>query len=60
MDYSGAVVEKAAHVLAQGLALLLLHHGQVHESTRASHGAREVAVELLLELVPLFDRVLLE
>jgi hypothetical protein len=29
-------------------------------STRASHGAREVAGELLLELVPLVDRVLLK
>jgi hypothetical protein len=29
-------------------------------STRASHGAREVAGGLLLELVPLVDRVLLE
>jgi hypothetical protein len=29
-------------------------------STRASHGARKVAGELLLELVPLVDRVLVE
>jgi hypothetical protein len=27
IDYSGALVEKAPHVLAQGFALLLLHHG---------------------------------
>jgi hypothetical protein len=38
--------------------LFLLHHCQVHASTRASHGAREVAGELILELVPLVDRVL--
>jgi hypothetical protein len=44
----------------KGLALFLLHHGQVHASTRASHGAREIAGELLLELVPLVDRLLLE
>jgi hypothetical protein len=60
IDYSGALVEKAPHVLTQGLALFLLHHGQVHAITRASHGAREVAGELLLELVPLVDLVLLE
>jgi hypothetical protein len=60
IDYSGALVEEAPHVFAQGLALFLLHHGQVHASTRASHGAREFAAELLLELVPLVDRVLLE
>jgi hypothetical protein len=60
IDYSGALVEKAPHVLTQGLAPFLLHHGQVHASTRASHGAREVAGELLLELVPLVDRVLVE
>jgi hypothetical protein len=44
----------------QGLALFLLHHSQVHVSTRASHGAREVAGELFLELIPLVDRVLLK
>jgi hypothetical protein len=55
IDYSGALVEKAPHVLAQGLALFVLHHSQVHASTRASHGAREVAGELFLELVPLVD-----
>jgi hypothetical protein len=60
IGYSGALVEKAPHVLAQGLALFLLHHGQVHASTRESHCAREVASELLLELVPLVDRVLLK
>jgi hypothetical protein len=58
IDYSGALVKKAPHVLPQGLALFLLHHGQVHASTRASRGAREVAGELLLELIPLVDRVL--
>jgi hypothetical protein len=55
INYSGALVEKAPHVLTQSLALFMLHHGQVHASTRASHGAREVAGELLLELVPLVD-----
>jgi hypothetical protein len=55
IDYNGALVEKASRVLAQGLALFLLHHGQVHASTRASHGACEVAGELLFELVPLVD-----
>jgi hypothetical protein len=33
INYCGALVEEAAHVLAKGLALLLLHHGQVHAST---------------------------
>jgi hypothetical protein len=60
IDCGGALVEKAPHVLAQGLALFMFHHGQVHASTRASHGACKVAGELLLELVPLVDRVLLE
>jgi hypothetical protein len=55
IDYSGALVEKVPRVLTQGLALFLLHHGQIHVSTRASHGAREVAGELVLELVPLVD-----
>jgi hypothetical protein len=27
IDYSGVLVEKVLHVLAQGLALFLLHHG---------------------------------
>jgi hypothetical protein len=27
IDYSGALVEKALHVLAQSFALFLLHHG---------------------------------
>jgi hypothetical protein len=40
--------------------LFLLHHGQVHASTRAAHGTREVAGELLLQLVPLVDRVLVQ
>jgi hypothetical protein len=26
------------HVLAEGLALFLLDHGQVHVSTRSAHG----------------------
>jgi CRISPR/Cas system-associated protein Csm6 len=60
IDYGGALVEEAPHVLAKGLALYLLHHCQVHASTRATHGAREVAGELFLKLVPLVDRVLLE
>jgi hypothetical protein len=38
----------------------MLHHCHVHASTRASHGAREVAGELILELVPLVNRVLVE
>jgi hypothetical protein len=40
--------------------LLLLDHRQIHVSTRACHGAREVAGELGLQLVPLVDRVLVE
>jgi hypothetical protein len=60
IDYGSALVEKASHVLAQGLTLFLLHHSQVHASTRASHGARKVSGELILELVPLVDRVLVE
>jgi hypothetical protein len=42
------------------LSQFLLHYGQVHASTRASHGARKVAGEVLLELVPLVNRVLLK
>jgi hypothetical protein len=60
IDYSGALVEEASHLLVYGLALFLLHHSQVHASTRAPHGAREVAGELFLELVPLVDRVFLK
>jgi hypothetical protein len=60
IDYGGALVEDAPHVLAKGLALFLLHHCQVHASTRVAHSAREVAGELFLQLVPLVDRVLLE
>jgi hypothetical protein len=60
VDYGGALVEEAAHVLAEGLALFLLHHSQVLASTRSAHGAREVAGELLLRLVPLVDRVLVQ
>jgi hypothetical protein len=60
IDYCGTLVEEAPHVLAKGLALFLLHHGQVHASTRAADSAREVAGELLLQLVPLVDRVLLK
>jgi hypothetical protein len=37
--------------------LFLLHHSQVHASTRSTHSAREVAGELLLQMVPLVDRV---
>jgi hypothetical protein len=40
--------------------LFLLHHGKVHASARSAHGAREVAGELLLQLVPLVDRVLVQ
>jgi hypothetical protein len=47
-------------IKGKGLALFLLHHSQVHASTRAPHGTCEVAGELFLELVPLVDRVLLE
>jgi hypothetical protein len=43
VDYCGALDEEAPHVVVKGLALFLLHHGQVHASTRAAHGAREVA-----------------
>jgi hypothetical protein len=46
------------HVLAKGLAVFLFQHCQVHASTQATHSAREVAGELVLELVPLVDRVL--
>jgi hypothetical protein len=53
VDYDGALVEEAPHVLAKGLTLFLLHHSQVHASTRATHSAREVAGELFLKLVPL-------
>jgi hypothetical protein len=60
VDYGGALVKETLHVLAKGLALFLLHHCQVHASTRATHSAREVAGELFLKLVPLVDRVLLE
>jgi hypothetical protein len=60
VDYGGALVEEAPHVLTKGLALFLLHHCQVHASTRAAHSAREVAGELILELVLLVDRVLLK
>jgi hypothetical protein len=48
VDYGGTLVEEAPHVLAKGLALFLLHHSQVHASTRSAHSAREVAGELLL------------
>jgi hypothetical protein len=60
VDYGGVLVEEAAHVLAEGLALFLLDHGQVHASTRSAHGAHKVAGELLLQLVPLVDRVLVQ
>jgi hypothetical protein len=40
--------------------LFLLDHGQVHASTRSAHGVCEVAGELLLQLVPLVDRVLVQ
>jgi hypothetical protein len=36
VDYGSALVEEAAHVLAEGLTLFLLDHGQVHASTRAA------------------------
>jgi hypothetical protein len=60
VDYIGALVEEAAHVFAEVLALFLLLHSQVHVSTRSAHGTREVAGELLLQLVPLVDRVLVQ
>jgi hypothetical protein len=60
VDYGGALVGEASHVLAKGLALFLLHHIQVHASTRSAHSAREVAGELLLHLVPLVYRVLVQ
>jgi hypothetical protein len=40
--------------------LFLLHHSQVHASTRSTHSTREVVGELLLQLVPLVDRVLIQ
>jgi hypothetical protein len=40
--------------------LFLLDLGQVHASTRSAHGAREVSCELLLQLVPLVDRLLIQ
>jgi hypothetical protein len=40
--------------------LLLLDHHQVYVSTRAPHGACEVASELHLQLVPVVDRVFVE
>jgi hypothetical protein len=56
-----ARLSKKRHMfLRMGLALFLLHHCQVHASTRASHSAREVASELILELVQLVDQVLIE
>jgi hypothetical protein len=58
VDYGSVLVEEATHVLAEGLALFLLDHGQVHASTRSTHGACEVDGELPLQLVPLVDRVL--
>jgi hypothetical protein len=60
VDYGGALVEEAPHVFAKGLALFLLHHSQVHASTREAHGAHKVLGELLLQLVPLVDRVIFE
>jgi hypothetical protein len=60
VDYGSALVEETPHVLAKGLALFLLHHSQVHASTQAAHGTREVAGELLPQLVSLIDRVLLK
>jgi hypothetical protein len=60
VDYGGALVEEVVDVLAEGLAFFLLDHGQVHASTRSAHGARKVAGELLLQLVPLVDRVLVQ
>jgi hypothetical protein len=60
IDYGGALVEEAPHVLAKGLALFLLHHCQIHASTRATHSTCEVAGELFLKLAPLVNRVLLE
>jgi hypothetical protein len=60
VDYGGALVEEAPHVLAEGLALFLLHHSQVHESTQAAHSACKVAGELVLQMAPLVDRVLFQ
>jgi hypothetical protein len=60
VDDGSTLVEKAAHLLAEGLTLFLLDHGQVHASTRSAHGAREVTGELLFQLVPLVDRVLVQ
>jgi hypothetical protein len=33
IDYGRTPVEKASHVLAEGLALFLLEHRQIHVST---------------------------
>jgi hypothetical protein len=60
VDYGRTLVEETTHVLVEHLALLLLDHCQVHASTWVSHGARKVAGELGLQLVPLVDRVLVE
>jgi hypothetical protein len=34
VDYGGALVEEAPHLLAKGLALFLVHHCQVHARLR--------------------------
>jgi hypothetical protein len=60
IDYRSALVEETSYVLAKGLALFLLHHCQVHASTRATHSACEFVGELILELVPPVDQVLHE
>jgi hypothetical protein len=49
-----------SHVLVECLVLFLLDHHQVHVSTRAPHGTREVAGELGLQLVLLIYQVLYE
>jgi oligoribonuclease NrnB/cAMP/cGMP phosphodiesterase (DHH superfamily) len=60
INYGRALVEQAVQVLEERLALFLLDHHQVHASTRAPHGAREVAGEWCLQLVPLVYRVLVK
>jgi hypothetical protein len=60
VDYGCVLLEEATHVLVERLALFLLDLCQVHASTRAPHGTREVASELGLQLIPLVYRVLVE
>jgi hypothetical protein len=60
VDDNRALIEETSHVLAECLALLLLDLREVHVSTRAPHGPKEVAGELQLQLISLVDRVFIE